>query len=49
MRLMQQTVERKIEAERRVNGLIIESAVYGQLVSGADASAGLENLLVRVK
>eukprot|EP00053_Salpingoeca_punica_P012637 m.113383 g.113383 ORF g.113383 m.113383 type:complete len:552 (-) comp15998_c0_seq1:208-1863(-) len=33
VRLMQQAVARKVEAEKRVNGLVITSALYGRLVA----------------
>jgi DnaJ family protein C protein 11 len=41
VKLMQQAVERKIEAEKKVQGLVIVSALYGQLVApnGRDDSS----------
>tara|TARA_A100001015_G_scaffold265158_1_gene313300 strand:- start:517 stop:2259 length:1743 start_codon:yes stop_codon:yes gene_type:complete len=39
VQLMQETVERKIAAERAKGGLVILEAYYGQLVGGATAAA----------
>lgn len=36
IQLMQETVSRKIEAEEAVGGLIIDEALYGELVAAAD-------------
>eukprot|EP00052_Salpingoeca_macrocollata_P012288 m.95146 g.95146 ORF g.95146 m.95146 type:complete len:554 (-) comp18413_c0_seq1:1708-3369(-) len=48
VKLMQQTVERKVASEQRVNGLVVESAVYGQLLVAPGTAVPSEAPLIDV-
>eukprot|EP00047_Mylnosiga_fluctuans_P005928 m.243678 g.243678 ORF g.243678 m.243678 type:complete len:558 (-) comp14285_c0_seq1:99-1772(-) len=48
VQLMQETVARKIEAEEAVGGLIIEEALYGELVTAADRTASDDAAVINV-